>query len=319
MTMPADLDRVITAALTAEADALPVADWSEDTVAARERRHSSRPHRVRHARRRSWAVIGAAAVVVAVAATATVLATRAPDKHTSVPPATATGYALPTNGWRPGDAGLMALFSGPFHAVLVDGHACAWLGDTKRPSIWPADWQVRFNPTQLIDPNGHVFANEGDVLSAGGGYTTAKDALAHCGAGAREVPSLNRLQQGEVTPETSSQTIAKLSQIARLAGVNNGDSKVTAEAVLSTYVAAERGVLDRDTSRNPVGTTPVWVVQVHGDFICNVCSRPQGAAVQTGHVITLILIAATLKNSDFSLGNRPHDLASLGTVIALSP
>jgi hypothetical protein len=116
----------------------------------------------------------------------------------------------------------------------------------------------------------------------------------------------------------SDQTLAKLSQIARSSSMINGDTKVTAEAVLTTYLAAERAVLDGDTSSNPAATTPVWVVQIHGNFVCHLCTSPSGA-VLTGHVITLILVAATLESSDISLRNKPHDLASLGSVITLNP
>jgi hypothetical protein len=60
-------------------------------------------------------------------------------------------------------------------------------------------------------------------------------------------------------------------------------------------------------------------VQVHGNFVCKNCPRPPGAAAPSGHVITLIVIAGTLQNSDFSLSNTSHDLASLGSVITLKP
>jgi hypothetical protein len=35
--------------------------------------------------------------------------------------------------------------------------------------LWPADWSVRFDPVELITPQGEVFAREGDFLFAGGG------------------------------------------------------------------------------------------------------------------------------------------------------
>jgi hypothetical protein len=158
--MPADLDPVITAALSAEADSLTIPEWTEDTV-------SVRPP----ARRRSWTALGVAAVVVAIAVTGTVLATRAPHKHIPTAPGTAVTYALPSNGWKPGDGTRDAAFFGPFHAALIDGHACAWLGNIQEPALWPAGWRVRFNPTELIDPDGHVFAREGDLLHAAGGMS----------------------------------------------------------------------------------------------------------------------------------------------------
>lgn len=78
---------------------------------------------------------------------------------------------LPSNGWRPGDGTRQATFFGPFNAALVNGHACAWLGNIQEPTLWPAGWRIRFNPTELIDPDGHVFATEGDLLHAGGGMS----------------------------------------------------------------------------------------------------------------------------------------------------
>ena len=62
--------------------------------------------------------LGAAALVVAVATTVTVLAARAADKHVPAAPGTTT-YALPSNGWTPGAATMQVAFGGPFHAVLV--------------------------------------------------------------------------------------------------------------------------------------------------------------------------------------------------------
>lgn len=116
----------------------------------------------------------------------------------------------------------------------------------------------------------------------------------------------------------SPQVLAKLTQIARSASAENGGAAVTAEAVHTTYLAAERAVLNGDTGSNPAATTPVWVVQIRGDFTCYSCRGP-GRATPTGHVITLIVIAATLQSSDFGLGNQPHDLTSLGNVIPLNP
>jgi hypothetical protein len=35
--------------------------------------------------------------------------------------------------------------------------------------LWPADWSIRFDPLELITPDGEVFAREGDFLFANGG------------------------------------------------------------------------------------------------------------------------------------------------------
>ncbi len=192
--MPVDLDRVITAALSAEADSLTISEWTPEAASVRDRERASGRGRRGPARRRSWTALGAAALVVAVATTVTVLASRAPDKRVPVAPGPTVTYALPSNGWTPGAATMQAAFRGPFHAVLVDGHACAWLGNTQKPALWPAGWRVRFNPTQLIDPAGHVFAGEGDTLLASGGQIPPGAAAAQCGGETKNAASLTELE-----------------------------------------------------------------------------------------------------------------------------
>jgi hypothetical protein len=111
--MPTDLDQLITAALSADADSLTISEWTEDTVSARDRQPALPQGRPESARRRSWTALGAAALVVAVATTVTVLISRAPQEHTPISPGTTT-YALPSNGWTPGAATRDARFFGPF-------------------------------------------------------------------------------------------------------------------------------------------------------------------------------------------------------------
>lgn len=78
-------------------------------------------------------------------------------------------YALPSNGWRPGDPIQLAGRSGPFHATLRNAEAHAWLGRAEEPMTWPYGWSVRFDPIELIDTTGEVFARESDQLVAAGG------------------------------------------------------------------------------------------------------------------------------------------------------
>src|SRR4051794_22007226 len=78
-------------------------------------------------------------------------------------------YPLPSNGWRPGMATNLAARSGPFRAALTNGKARAWLGGGGEPMSWPAGWRVRFDPVELIDASGEVFAREGDPLMGAGG------------------------------------------------------------------------------------------------------------------------------------------------------
>lgn len=77
--------------------------------------------------------------------------------------------ALPSDGWKPGTLEMLAEFFGPFHATIRNGAACAWLGTSGQVYLWPAGYGVRFHPTELIDPQGHVVAREGQVVSIGGG------------------------------------------------------------------------------------------------------------------------------------------------------
>lgn len=82
-------------------------------------------------------------------------------------------YALPTDGWKPGDREMEALGGGEFHAVLTPDGACAWLGSGTSSYLWPAGYRVRFDPTRLINAEGRVVAKEGDMLQFGGGYAPA--------------------------------------------------------------------------------------------------------------------------------------------------
>lgn len=73
---------------------------------------------------------------------------------------------------------------GPFHAVMTSSGPCAWIGGTRRPFLWPDGYEVRFTPTELIAPDGHVVAREGETITSGGGGNNAL-APTRCG-GANE-------------------------------------------------------------------------------------------------------------------------------------
>jgi hypothetical protein len=128
---------------------------------------------------RRVAIVGSAAAVAAVAAT--VLTVGAADLFgddspispgRSGPPQTlSSGHALWSDGWQPGDLSLLALATGRFHAALVDGQACAWLGQM-RPMKWPMGWTVSFEPDAVLrDADGQIVAHEGDQVSFGGGLS----------------------------------------------------------------------------------------------------------------------------------------------------
>lgn len=79
-------------------------------------------------------------------------------------------FPLPSNGYRRGDRSMMASIRGEFHAEKVGGRAEAWLGKDRRPTLWPADYFVRFgSPNELLGPTGDVVGQEGDVLTWAGG------------------------------------------------------------------------------------------------------------------------------------------------------
>ena len=60
--------------------------------------------------------------------------------------------------------------AGTFEADLSSKGACAWLGPSKRYLVlWPAGYGVRFNPTELIGPNGEVLAKGGQYVGFEGG------------------------------------------------------------------------------------------------------------------------------------------------------
>jgi hypothetical protein len=70
----------------------------------------------------------------------------------------AAGYAL--------ELGVVA---GPFHALLTPTGVKAWVGEERCPMTWPDGFSVRLDPIELLGPDGHVLAREGDVLYATGG------------------------------------------------------------------------------------------------------------------------------------------------------
>lgn len=99
--------------------------------------------------------------------------------HAATPP---VAYPLVSDGWAPGQQSMTALRQGPFHARLVNGTACAWVGDQATiPTEWPAGWTVTFNPTRLRDPAGKVAAVDGQMLNLGGGEITTTVTAPACG------------------------------------------------------------------------------------------------------------------------------------------
>ena len=77
-------------------------------------------------------------------------------------------YPLPSDGWKPGQGGMEAISSAPFHATLTRSGTCT--SDGSISYLWPAGYRVRFHPTVLLDPTGRVVARQGQYVTAGGGF-----------------------------------------------------------------------------------------------------------------------------------------------------
>lgn len=93
---------------------------------------------------------------------------------------------LPSSGWAPVSTSRLArVTSGAFHAAMTADGACAWLGDGAKNYFWPEGYRVRFNPTELLDRDGQVVAQEHDQVSFAGGSGSAPR-KSRCGAAGQE-------------------------------------------------------------------------------------------------------------------------------------
>jgi hypothetical protein len=120
-----------------------------------------------------------------------------------------------------------------------------------------------------------------------------------------------------VVQDSVGRTISELRERARVAAIGNQDPAATAEAVRTTYRQAERVAFGGDTSSSPSGDTSVWVIQLHGRFVCDECKGPVGSNSPKGTAIVLVLNARTFDGYDFGLSQKPVDLAKLGKVVQL--
>jgi len=89
-------------------------------------------------------------------------------------------YPLPSDGWKPGQAAMQALSSGPFRAKLIHSRVCT--SDGSMDYLWPAGYRVRFHPTVLLNPTGRVVAHQGQNVTVGGGFvgTASWPSAARC-------------------------------------------------------------------------------------------------------------------------------------------
>jgi hypothetical protein len=110
----------------------------------------------------------------------------------------------------------------------------------------------------------------------------------------------------------------ELSKIARQVAIANGDPHAKAQAVLTTYLAAENAVEGGDRSYGTPDDAAVWVIQLRGNFVCRMCSSLVARPPLRGHTITMILDANTFGGHDFGFGGPAYDLSRLGNVIELN-
>lgn len=140
-----------------------------------------------HTSRVRWVItIGIAAVAV-VALAIWIVAPRTDNRQT---------FALDSNGWSPGETSRGAAAAGPFHAVKVVGGACAWIGDHRRPTLWPKGWTVRFDPTELLDANATIVAREGDMITASSSTAADRQPIPDaCATTSRDLRSVTEIKR----------------------------------------------------------------------------------------------------------------------------
>lgn len=66
-------------------------------------------------------------------------------------------------------------------------------------------------------------------------------------------------------------------------------------------------------------STPVWLVQVRGEFSCGPCTPVQSGPEAGVGVLTLVLKTTDLQQVALTMGDATHDLATLGDVVTLDP
>jgi hypothetical protein len=101
--------------------------------------------------------------------------------------------------------------------------------------------------------------------------------------------------------------------------VRSNDSGVAvAEALGTTHANAEL-LMDGSTSGDPsYATSPVWLIQLRGQFVCGMCAGPPGAKAPTGALMSAIVSADTFADTDFGIdATVALDLAPLGPVVSL--
>jgi hypothetical protein len=109
-------------------------------------------------------------------------------------------------------------------------------------------------------------------------------------------------------------------QLALIVGMARREARQLGDRHVSEVLIARGTRAEMDQALR-VGSQPgddpgpvVWVFEIRGHFICDLCSRPAGARSPRGTVAAVVLDRHTLRTTDFSLGRRPNDLGTLGRV-----
>lgn len=113
------------------------------------------------------------------------------------------------------------------------------------------------------------------------------------------------------TAETDDQRVRGFA--ARAAHAGGDDNPSALHWVRTTRAAANRELAgavadDSDSSRD------VFVIQQHGHFTARYASVPDGSALPTGSVMTLVVDSTSGNLTDYGLSSNDKDLSSLGDV-----
>lgn len=90
---------------------------------------------------------------------------------TDTPAAAPTGNPIPTRTST--DAAFFAMTAGYLRGDAERGGGCLWLEEFPSGGIiavvWPPGYSARFDPVELVGPDGDVMAREGDLIGLAGG------------------------------------------------------------------------------------------------------------------------------------------------------
>lgn len=141
-------------------------------------------------------------------------------------------------------------------------------------------------------------------LVAGAALVGAALLAGGCGS-SRHATSLSGLTRAK---------LARLEAMVRSAAKASGDAHPTSATVYASR-RHEANIAAGAGSGIP-GTQPVYLVVVRGNFVCDACTGPAGAAPPHGHVITMVLARKTLRGLDGGIGGQV-DTSKVGPGLTL--